>query len=206
MLGTKLAFFIAYHPQTDGLSQTMIQTREDIIRRFCAYGTKDKHHEGYTHVWVTLLPETQLDYNTSQHSTTAKYFHDIWNKACVTAARCIAEAKEFNNKMYYKNHKEPEFREGDQVLVSTLNFNNLKGLNKRRDSFVEPLPIIILIGENAVEVKIIEEFYRKHPVFQISLVKNFHQTGENKFPSRNKNHSTQDIVKVKNSSGLVKRS
>ncbi|MBW0574294.1 hypothetical protein O181_114009 [Austropuccinia psidii MF-1] len=49
MLGTKLAFSTAYHPQTDGLAGRMIQTMEDILRRFCAYGMEYKDHEGYTH-------------------------------------------------------------------------------------------------------------------------------------------------------------
>ncbi|MBW0551609.1 hypothetical protein O181_091324 [Austropuccinia psidii MF-1] len=60
ILVTKLAFYTAYHPQTDGLAERMIQTMEDIIRRFCAYGMEYKDHEGYTHDWVTLLPEIQL--------------------------------------------------------------------------------------------------------------------------------------------------
>ncbi|MBW0481079.1 hypothetical protein O181_020794 [Austropuccinia psidii MF-1] len=72
MLGTKLAFSTAYHPQTDGLAERMMQTMEDILRRFCAYGMEYKDHEGYTHDWVTLLPEVQLAYNTSQNSTTGK--------------------------------------------------------------------------------------------------------------------------------------
>ncbi|MBW0495905.1 hypothetical protein O181_035620 [Austropuccinia psidii MF-1] len=38
ILGTKLAFSTAYHPQSDGLAERMIQTMEDIFRRFCAYG------------------------------------------------------------------------------------------------------------------------------------------------------------------------
>ncbi|MBW0577580.1 hypothetical protein O181_117295 [Austropuccinia psidii MF-1] len=59
---------ITYHPQTDGLAQRMIQTMEDILRRFCAYSMEYKDHEGYTHDWVTLLPAVQLVYNTSQHS------------------------------------------------------------------------------------------------------------------------------------------
>ena len=53
MLGTRLAFSTAYHPQTDGLAERMIQTLEDIIRRFCAYGMTFKDHDGYTHDWVT---------------------------------------------------------------------------------------------------------------------------------------------------------
>ncbi|MBW0519489.1 hypothetical protein O181_059204 [Austropuccinia psidii MF-1] len=50
----------------------MLQTMEDIIRRFCAYGMEYKDHEGYTHDWITLLPEVQLAYNTSQSFTTGK--------------------------------------------------------------------------------------------------------------------------------------
>ncbi|MBW0481057.1 hypothetical protein O181_020772 [Austropuccinia psidii MF-1] len=72
MLQAKLEFSTAYHPQTDGLAERMIQTMEDILRRFCAYGIEYKDHEGYNHDWVTLLPAVQLDYNTSQHSTTGK--------------------------------------------------------------------------------------------------------------------------------------
>ncbi|MBW0478386.1 hypothetical protein O181_018101 [Austropuccinia psidii MF-1] len=72
MLGNKLSFSTAYHPQTDGLAEMMIQKMEEIIRRFCAYGMEYKDNEGYTHYWVTLLPEIKLSYNTSQHSTTGK--------------------------------------------------------------------------------------------------------------------------------------
>ncbi|MBW0506613.1 hypothetical protein O181_046328 [Austropuccinia psidii MF-1] len=38
LLGTKLSFLTADHPQTDGLAERIIQTLEDMIRRFCAYG------------------------------------------------------------------------------------------------------------------------------------------------------------------------
>ncbi|MBW0510566.1 hypothetical protein O181_050281 [Austropuccinia psidii MF-1] len=106
----------------------MIQTMEEIIREFCEYGMEYKDHEGYTHYWVTLLPAIQLTYNTSLNSTTGKSpslvekrwnpllavdhlkknflsihpnskdVHDIWKKACDTASRCIAEAKEYKKK------------------------------------------------------------------------------------------------------------
>ncbi|MBW0479190.1 hypothetical protein O181_018905 [Austropuccinia psidii MF-1] len=104
----------------------MIQTMEDILRIFCAYGMEYKDHEGDTNDWATLLPAVQLAYNTSQHSTTgkkpilvekgwntllpmdhlkknllalhptAKDFHEMWKRACDTAAKFIAEAKEYN--------------------------------------------------------------------------------------------------------------
>ncbi|MBW0479379.1 hypothetical protein O181_019094 [Austropuccinia psidii MF-1] len=208
---------------------------EDILRRFCAYGMEYKDHEGYTHDWVTLLPAVQLAYNTSQHSSTgktpelveqgcnplfpvdhlkkslltihptAKEFHDMWKKACDTAARCIAEAKEYNKQRWDKTHMEPDFNEGDQVLVSTLNFNNLKGPKKMRDSFVRAFTIIKLIGKNAVEGKLTEEFSRKHPVFPVSLVKPYFQTEEDKFSSIKKNPTPPEIVEVADSPGPVKK-
>ncbi|MBW0527528.1 hypothetical protein O181_067243 [Austropuccinia psidii MF-1] len=206
MLGTKLAFSTAYHPQPDGLAERMIHTMEDILRRFYAYGMQSKDHEGYTHDWVTLLPDVQLAYNTSQHSTTgntpalvekgwnpllpvdhlkknpltinptAKDFHDMWKRACDTASKCIAEAKEYNKKRWDKTHMEADCKEGDQ-----------------------------LTGKNAVEVKLTEELSRKHPDFPVSLVKPYFQTEEDKFPSRRKNPTPPEIVEVEDSPGPVSK-
>ncbi|MBW0477173.1 hypothetical protein O181_016888 [Austropuccinia psidii MF-1] len=105
ILGSKLAFSTAYHPQKDGLAERMIQTMEDILRGFCAYG------------------------------------------------------------MAYKNHK----------------------------------------GKNAVEVKLTQEFCRKHPVFPGSLVNPYFQTEEEKFPCSKKNPTPQEIVEVEDSPGPVKK-
>ncbi|MBW0463893.1 hypothetical protein O181_003608 [Austropuccinia psidii MF-1] len=113
-------------------------------------------------------------------------------RACDSASKLLAESKEYNKQRYDKTHMEPEFKEGDQVLVSTLNFNNLKGPKKIRDSFVGPFTIIKLIGKNAVEDELSEEFPRKHPVFPVSLVKPYFQKGEDKFPP-------PDIVEVEDS-------
>ncbi|MBW0478846.1 hypothetical protein O181_018561 [Austropuccinia psidii MF-1] len=117
MLGTKIAFSTAYHPQTDGLAERMIQTMEEILRRFCAYDMEYKDHKGYTHDWVMLLIAVQLAYNNCQNSITgkspslvekgwnpllpvdhlkknlltihptAKDFHDMRKKACDTASK-----------------------------------------------------------------------------------------------------------------------
>ena len=70
ILATKLAFSTAYHPQTDGLAERMIQTLEEMIRRFCSFGLDYKNKDGYTHDWVSLLPALEVAYNSSKHSTT----------------------------------------------------------------------------------------------------------------------------------------
>ncbi|MBW0553798.1 hypothetical protein O181_093513 [Austropuccinia psidii MF-1] len=100
---------------------------------------------------------------------------------------------------------EPDFKEGDQVLVSTLNFNNLKGPKKMRDSFVGPFTIMELIGKNAVEVNLTEELSRKHPIFPMSLVKPYFQTEEDNLPSRKKNPKPPEIVAMEDSPGPVKK-
>ncbi|MBW0472070.1 hypothetical protein O181_011785 [Austropuccinia psidii MF-1] len=65
-----------------------------------------------------------------------------------------------------------------------------------RDSFVGSFTIIKLIGKNAVEVKLTEEFSRNHPVFPVSLVKPYFHTEDDKFPSRKKNPTPPEIVEV----------
>ncbi|MBW0501804.1 hypothetical protein O181_041519 [Austropuccinia psidii MF-1] len=49
-----------YHPQTDGLAERMIKTLEEMIRRFCAYGSEFKDSDGFTHDWCTLIPALKL--------------------------------------------------------------------------------------------------------------------------------------------------
>ncbi|MBW0593411.1 hypothetical protein O181_133126 [Austropuccinia psidii MF-1] len=66
---TKLSFSTAYHPQTDGLVEKMIQTLEDMIRRFYAYGLEFKESYGSTNDWCTLIPAFELEYKTSVHSS-----------------------------------------------------------------------------------------------------------------------------------------
>ncbi|MBW0463670.1 hypothetical protein O181_003385 [Austropuccinia psidii MF-1] len=74
-----------------------------------------------------------------------------------------------------------------------------------RDSFVGSFNIIKLIVENAVEVRLTEEFSRKNPVFPVSLVKPYFQTGEDRFPCRKKASTPPEIVEVEDYPGPVKK-
>ncbi|MBW0489899.1 hypothetical protein O181_029614 [Austropuccinia psidii MF-1] len=130
----------------------------------------------------------------------------MWNRACDTAAKCIAEAKEYNKQRYDKTHMEPDFKERDQVLVSTPKLNNLKVPKKMRDSFLGPFTIIKFTGKNAVEVRLTEKVSRKLPFLPASLVKPYFQTGEDKLPWRKKTTTPQDILEVEDSPGPAKNS
>ena len=214
ILGTKLAFSTAYHPQTDGLAERMIQTLEDMIRRYCAFGMDYKDSDGYTHDWVSLLPALEYAYNSSKHSTTkitpfelergwtphfpkdillsktvvihptSKSFYTMMQQAEKFSRTCVEEAVEYNKNRWDKTHRSPDFRVGDLVLVSTVNFNNIVGPRKLKDSFAGPFVIKSLHGKNAVEVILTGELARKHPTFPVSLIKPY--VSSDKFPLRNK--------------------
>ncbi|MBW0559483.1 hypothetical protein O181_099198 [Austropuccinia psidii MF-1] len=70
LFGTKSSFSTSYHPQTDSLAERMIQTLEDMVRIFCAYGLEFIDCDGFTHDWCTLLPALELAYKTSIHAST----------------------------------------------------------------------------------------------------------------------------------------
>ncbi|MBW0498425.1 hypothetical protein O181_038140 [Austropuccinia psidii MF-1] len=72
LFGTELSFSTAYHPQTDRWAEGMIQTLEEIIGIFCAYGVDFEDSYGFTHDWCTHIPALELAYKTSIHASTDK--------------------------------------------------------------------------------------------------------------------------------------
>ncbi|MBW0512801.1 hypothetical protein O181_052516 [Austropuccinia psidii MF-1] len=162
----------------------MIQTLEDMIRRFCAYGSKFKDSDGFTHAWCTLIPALELAYKTSVHSSTGqtpamlekgwnprlpadtlrKDWIDIHPKASSfkimlytvkhNAKQSMNDAFDYEKQKWDKSHKVPDFKVGELVLVSTLNFTNIKSQKKLKDSYLGPFFIVALHGTNAVQVEL----------------------------------------------------
>ncbi|MBW0584163.1 hypothetical protein O181_123878 [Austropuccinia psidii MF-1] len=209
--GAKLSFSTAYHPQTDGLAERMTQILEDMIRRFCAYGLEFKDSLGFTHDWCNLIPALELAYKTSVHSSTgqtpamlekrwnrrlpadtlrkdlieirpkASSFKIMLDKVKHHARQSMNDAFDYAKQKWDKSHKVPDFKVGDLVLVSTLNFNNIKGPKKPKDYYVGPFVIVALHGTNSVQVELSGEFENKHPTFPVSLMKPYKPTDKNCF-------------------------
>ncbi|MBW0562252.1 hypothetical protein O181_101967, partial [Austropuccinia psidii MF-1] len=201
LFGTRLSFSPAYHPQTDGLAERMIQTLEDMVRRLCAYGLEFKDCDGFTDDWCTLLPELELAYKTSIHANTnqtpaiikkgwntklaqdslrkelveinpkAASFKGMLDKARKHAVRCMEDSFAYAKDKWDKSHATPDLKVGDLVLVSTTNFNNIKGFKKLKDPFAGTFVIKALHGGNAVEVELSEELSNKQPTFPVILIK-----------------------------------
>ncbi|MBW0561775.1 hypothetical protein O181_101490 [Austropuccinia psidii MF-1] len=108
------------------------------------------------------------------------------DKARNHAVRCIEDSFAYAMDKWDKSHATPDFKVGDLVLVSTTNFNNIKGCKKLKDSLASAFVIKALHGENAVEVELSEELRNKHPTFPVSLIKPYKSIDSEKFPLRNK--------------------
>ncbi|MBW0469778.1 hypothetical protein O181_009493 [Austropuccinia psidii MF-1] len=143
----------------------MIQTLEEIIRRYCTYGLELKDSDVFTHAWCRLVPALELAYKTSIHSSTGKNSEmlqkgwnpklpvnnlrkdlvDIYptasslklmlNKVRHNANQSMTDTLEYAKQKWDKSHNTPEFKVGDLILASTMNVNNNKGPKKLKDSF-----------------------------------------------------------------------
>ncbi|MBW0555867.1 hypothetical protein O181_095582 [Austropuccinia psidii MF-1] len=186
-----------------------------MIKRFCAYELEFKDSDGFTHSWCTLIPELELAYKTSVHSSTgqtpamlekgwntrlpadklkkdlieihptASSFKIMLDKVKDHYKQSMDDALDYAKQKWDKSHKLPDFKVGDLVLVSTLNFNNIKGPKKLKDSYVGPFFIVSLHGTNAFKVKFSGELENKHPTFPVSLIRPYQPDEKELFPLRN---------------------
>ncbi|MBW0569087.1 hypothetical protein O181_108802 [Austropuccinia psidii MF-1] len=125
----------------------MIQTLEDMVRRFCAYGLEFKDCDVFTHNWCTILPELELEYkksiNASTNQTpailekgsnpklhqdslrkhlgeihpTAASFKGMLEKTRKNSMRCTEDSFGYSKERWDKSHAIPDFKVGDLVLV-----------------------------------------------------------------------------------------
>ncbi|MBW0461353.1 hypothetical protein O181_001068 [Austropuccinia psidii MF-1] len=155
LFGAKLSFSTAYHPETDGQAERIIQTLEDMVRRLFAYVLELKYCEQFDHYWCTLLPYLELSCKTSILATTnqtpsilekgwnprltqdslrkdlaeinptASRFKGMLDKARNNTVRFMEYSFSYAKDKWDKSHATPDFKVGDLVFLSTTNFNNI---------------------------------------------------------------------------------
>ncbi|MBW0540136.1 hypothetical protein O181_079851 [Austropuccinia psidii MF-1] len=179
----------------------MIQTLKDMIRRFCAYWLEFKHSDVFTHDWCTLIVALELAYKISVYPSTgqtpsilekgwnprlpvntlrkdlvdihptASSFNIMLDKVTHHAKQHTNDTVDYPKQKWDKSHKVPDFKVGGPVLVSTLNFNNIKGTKKLKNYYVGPFVMVSLHGINVVQLELSGELESKHPTFPVSLIK-----------------------------------
>ncbi|MBW0577092.1 hypothetical protein O181_116807 [Austropuccinia psidii MF-1] len=102
--------------------------------------------------WNPRLPEDTLRKDLIDIHPTASRFKIIVDKVKHHAKKSMTDAFDYAKQKWDKSNKAPEFKVGNLVLVSTLNFNNIKGPKKLKDSHLGPFVIFALHGTNAAQV------------------------------------------------------
>ncbi|MBW0470719.1 hypothetical protein O181_010434 [Austropuccinia psidii MF-1] len=120
--------------------------------------------------WNPRLPADTLSRDLIDIHPTASSFKIMLHKVKHNAKQSMDDAFDYEKQKWDKNHKVPDFKVGDLVLVSMLNFNNIKDPKKLKDSYVGPFFIVALHGTNAVQVELSGELENKHPTFPVSLM------------------------------------
>ncbi|MBW0513753.1 hypothetical protein O181_053468 [Austropuccinia psidii MF-1] len=107
-------------------------------------------------------------------------------KARKHSVRCMEYSFAYAKDKWDKSHATAEFKVGDLVLVSTTNFNNIKGCKTLIDSFSGTFVIKDHHGENDVEGELSDKISNKHPTFPVSLINPYKSSDSEIFPLRNK--------------------
>ncbi|MBW0536361.1 hypothetical protein O181_076076 [Austropuccinia psidii MF-1] len=134
--------------------------------------------------WNPRLPEDTLRKDLIEIHPTASSFKIILDKVIHNAKQSVNDAFDYEKQKWDKSHKVPEFKVGDLVLVSTVNFNNIKGPKKLQESFLGTFAIVSLHGTNAVQAELSGGFENKHPTLPVSLMKPYQPAYKEVFPLR----------------------
>ncbi|GKD14829.1 putative reverse transcriptase domain-containing protein [Tanacetum coccineum] len=177
----------AYHPQTDGQSERIIQMLEDMLRT-CVID--------FGRSWNIHLPLAEFSYNNSYHLPLALYGRKcrspvLWTGIGdsgligpelvqettdkVVVIRDRHKAARDRQKSYADNRRKPlEFQVGDHVM---LKFSPWKGVvrfgkkGKLAPIFVGPFKILERIGPVAYRLRLPEELSYVHDTFHVSNLK-----------------------------------
>ena len=204
LLGTKLKFGTAYHPQSQGqvermnavVSQTLRCLMSDVpnLSRWTEYlptvemviNSLPNRSTGYSPFFLMygyhpVLPVELLKGDEeTKVETVAKYLErtqEVWHRARTQMKKAVAIQQSY----YNQKHRDISFAVGDVVLLSTQNLR-LKGIpHKLQRKFCGPYKIVEKIGTQAYRLKL-PDTWRIHPVFHVSLLKHWRESAVQSVP------------------------
>ena len=203
LTGTTLAMSTAYHPQTDGQTERMNRTLEDMLRATTNY-EQDNWDEHLITLEIAYNNSVQAStgfspffLNSGQHpnlpihaaveqelssNPTANDFMSQISNSLTQAKENLKEAQERQTKYANQNRREVKLKVGDQVLLSTANIRNQDRAPKLAPRFIGPFKVVRVISDVAYELKL-PVTMKIHPVFHISKLR-LYVDGEEQFPTR----------------------
>ena len=196
ILGVQLKLSTAFHPETDGQTEIMNQYLAQRLRPFTSYYQDNWSdllpmmdyaqltlpHESIGMSPFELLygysPHTSFDWKRPQEPATARErlnrdearelartMHHRWE----TARTIIQQAQEKAKRNADRHRREIDFQVGDNVWVSTKNWNTQRPSRKLDHRMAGPYEILRQVG-NAYELKLPASM-KIHPIFAPNLLR-----------------------------------
>ncbi|KAG8473291.1 hypothetical protein CXB51_035413 [Gossypium anomalum] len=203
-LGTKLNFSTAFHPQTDGQSERVIQILEDMLR--CCVPE-------FGGSWERYLPLVEFAYNNSyQTSIEMAPFEALYGRKCRTPLYwselseqklmgvdltreteekvriirdCLKAASDRQKSYADLKRRDIEFNVGDRIFLKVspwkkvLRFGRKGKLSPR---FIGPYEIIERIGPVAYRLALPPELEKIHNVFHVSMLRRYRSNPSHVIP------------------------
>ncbi|KAK5842878.1 hypothetical protein PVK06_005294 [Gossypium arboreum] len=194
-LGTKLHFSTAFHPQTDGQSERIIQILEDMLR--CCILE-------FSGSWERYLPLIEFAYNNSfQSSIKMALYEALYGRKCRTPLFWteLGESKIFGvdlikdaeqkvkvireslkaatdrQKSYADlKRKDIEYQVGDKVFLKVSPWKKILRFGRKgklRPRFIGPYEISKRVGPVAYRLILPPELEKIHDVFHVSMLRRY---------------------------------
>ena len=202
LLGTRLRFSTAYHPQTDGQSEKMNDLIEQTLRAYTSFRANDWDQRlttveyainnsvnastGYTPFFLNYgyHPDSPLDIILDRKETKLQTVNEWVSKMeedFKEAQEILKSAQETQKKFADRRLRQEEFNVGDRVMLSTgkrkqayLRGPGVHPDNKFRPRYVGPFQIDGRISQNAYLLRL-PASWDAHPVFHISRLKKWNE-------------------------------
>ncbi|CAI7751472.1 unnamed protein product [Closterium sp. NIES-54] len=187
LFGTRLAMLSAYHPYSDGQTEHVNQTLEQILRNITMHDAA---------AWDKKLSMAEFAYNNTHHSSTgmspffALYSQQPNVPTRVDLTPTVPRADNFHQHLTFihdhmrkhlelanarmacttnRSRREVSFAVGDRVLLDSCNLR-LPHDCKLRPRFIGPFVIERSLGQVAYRLRLPAHF-RMHPSFHMSLLR-----------------------------------
>ena len=190
-LGTSLKLSSSYHPQTDGQTERMNRTLEEMLRPYCTNPDRQRHWERYLplaefaynntpqtatghspfYLCYGLHPVSPIDLVTgTSHAESQDYLQDL--RSALIDAECMLDLAQQRMKRYADLKRSPsDLQVGDLVYISHAAFPPKRRGNKLTSLYYpQPFRVLEVIGSNAYRLDT-PATWRMHNVFHASQLR-----------------------------------
>ena len=194
MLGITTSLSTAYHPQSDGQSERMIQEVQKTLRMYVNHYQNDwaaklstiefasnnavKSSTGYTPFFLVNgqhpNPGTIPEDLSSKNPSTEEFIQNL-KKAREEAQKALAKAAESMKKFADRKRGEtPVFSVGDKVLLDAANYPCDRPSRKLSEKRYGPFLIKKKVGDLNYELEL-PPTWKIHPVFHVDQLRKYHE-------------------------------